>query len=638
MCLKGKSQKFTQNFLVAPALHPILGADFMHKHHVTLDVPRQGLTVQGCFIQGTSITGNSFCNSVTTDSVMCVSHSIQLTGTPKPQRYRPLLGNKLDEVRNQIKSLLNQGVIRRSCSSFASPIHLVSKKNGSWRMVGDYRLLNELTEPDRYPLPRINDILNNLHDAKYFSTLDIDKAYHQIPMNDDDIPKTAIITPIGLFEYLKMPFGLKNAGSTFQRHMDSIFSDLEGVFVYMDDILVTGKTQAEHDKRLITVQSLLKKHNLSVNDTKCVFNKLEVLFLGHKISLNCIKPLKDKLAAIENLPLPNTIREVRRLLGMINFYHNMIPNCSQLTYPISNLLKGKKKVVVWSEEALQSFEKIKSLLSSEICVAPPNYNHPFVLTTDASGHALGGVLKQFYNDRQYNVAYHSRTFNSHEVKYSTFDRELLAIFDSINHFKHLIDGAKLHVETDHKPLVYAFQMKSPSPRQFRQLSLISLYTNDIRYIPGEDNVTADLLSRPTTASVLQPLNFDDIISLQRNDETLENLDNTDIQLTLKKGVLYDTSTNNLRLLLPTTKRYEVFQHVHNIAHISNHRTFEQIREKYVWPGMRSDIGQWCRSCSVCQQSKITVHTKAPFVKISSLISIQYYPYGFGWSSSHFFRT
>ena len=267
---------------------------------------------------------------------------------PKPQRFRPIAGQKLNEARNQVTKLLNDGIVRRSNSKFAAPIHLVPKKNGTFRMVGDYRLLNLHTEPDRYTLPRINDILQTLHGAKVFSTIDIERAYHQIPMHPADIEKTAIITPFGLFEYLMMPFGLRNAGATFQRFMDSIFSDVEGVSTYMDDILVVGETTIEHDERLSKVYSLLKKFNLPVNLEKCHIRKQSVQFLGHSLTADGVSPLQNKVKAISEFPRPTNQKELRRFVGMINFYHQLIPNCSHLTSPLTSLLTSKSAEIQWN--------------------------------------------------------------------------------------------------------------------------------------------------------------------------------------------------------------------------------------------------------------------------------------------------
>ena len=612
-------QIFSQRFLVAPACHNILGSDFLRNYDVIPDTRRHGVYVQATFVHGKPISAHNCIASISGDvtsssPVSSTCHRVTITSTPPCQRSRPLFGDKLKSAKQQVQSLMTQGTLRRSSSSFASPIVMVLKKDKTYRMCGDYRLINKVTIPDKYPLPRIHDIIHSLHGAQHFSLLDIEKAYHHIPMHPDDVDKTAIVTPFGLYEYVKMPFGLKNAASTFQRYMDSLFQHIEGVFVYIDDILVTGNTIEQHNNRLQKVQRIIKDNNLRVND-KCLYNVQQVVFLGHLITPGGIHPTRDRIDAMLQMPTPKSPKDIRRFLGMVNYIHMLIPKCSQLTAPLSKLSHATRKEFVWTSEHDAAFAEIKSILCSNIVIHPPDPTHGFHLVTDASQLAIGAVLQQRVGNITKFIGYFSRKLNSHEVNYSTLDKELLGIFAAIKYFEHILDGCDLVIETDHKPLCHIFTMKNPSPRQLRQISYISQFAATVNYIAGAENVIADNLSRPAAAVLdTPPPDFTTIVEDQRNDPQLQNLDDTDLHLTMKQGTIYDTTTGRLRLVLPQSYRRPIFDFTHNLAHISHNRTLEQISEKYVWPGMRRDISNWCKTCLTCQSSKVTLHTKAPILQ------------------------
>jgi hypothetical protein len=325
-------------------------------------------------------------------------------------------------------------------------------------------------------------------------------------MAAEDIPKTAIVTPFGLFEYLFMPFGLSNAAQTFQRLMDKLFRHLSFVFTYLDDHLIASATLEEHLQHLEQFFGVLHNNGLTINPEKCVFAASSVKFLGHMVSAAGIQPLPQHLAAIQDFPPPTDVKQLQRFLGMINFYRRFLPGVAGTLQPLTDLLKGSPKSLAWSTPAAAAFEAAKIALANATSLSHPAPNATISLVTDASDSHVGGVLQQFENGGWRPLAFFSRKLTATEVKYSTFDRELLGTYATVRHFRFLLEGRVFHILTDHKPMVDAMRRTSPpwSARVQRHLSYISEFSTDIRYTPGKDNVVADSLSRPPPPAVPTP--------------------------------------------------------------------------------------------------------------------------------------
>ncbi|KMQ86113.1 gag-pol polyprotein [Lasius niger] len=291
-----------------------------------------------------------------------VYHHIHTKGPPDAQPFRRLPPEKLKIAKMEFAHLIEAGICRPSSSPWAALLHLVPKKmTRVWRPCGDYRGLNAATTPDKYPLPHISDFAHGLYGKNIFSTLDLEKAYYHIPVAEEDVQKTAVITPFGLFEFTAMPFGLKNAAQTFQRFMNSIFQSLDYVYCYVDDILIASETHEKHLQHLQDVFKRLQTAGVTVNASKCVFGEEQVDFLGYRISGQGIKPLPDKVEVITNYPKPKTIIELRRFLGMLNYYRRCIKNAAHDQAVLNDYLKDSKKndkrPIVWTSQANEAFDK-----------------------------------------------------------------------------------------------------------------------------------------------------------------------------------------------------------------------------------------------------------------------------------------
>lgn len=449
------------------------------------------------------------------DHLECTSaaeHSIHTSDScpvfTKQYRYPPV---HRDEIDKQVKELLRDDIIRHSNSPYNSPLWIVPKKPDSqgrkrWRMVIDFRKLNEKTVGDAYPLPNITEILDQLGSAKYFSTFDLAQGFHQIPMAREDASKTAFSTPYGHYEYTRMPFGLKNAPATFQRLMDSVLMGLQGteLFVYLDDIVVYARSLDEHEAKLARLMNRLRAVNLKLQPDKCEFLRKEVAYLGHVIGEDGVKPDPGKVKAIKEFPAPKNHKNIKQFLGLAGYYRRFIPNFSKLAKPLSDLLK-KDKPFVWTTMQDKAFDTLRNALCTEPILQYPRFDEPFILTTDASGYAIGGVLSQGPIGKDLPVAYASRTLSGAELKYSTIEKECLAIVYLVSHFRHYLYGRPFTVITDHKPLVWLDSIKDPSSRLWKWKLKLSEYEFNINYKPGKINNNADALSRNPPEAPAYPL-------------------------------------------------------------------------------------------------------------------------------------
>ncbi|KAM0730323.1 Retrovirus-related Pol polyprotein from transposon 17.6 [Formica fusca] len=429
-----------------------------------------------------------------------------------------------EEINKQVEELLEGGIVKHSQSPYNTPIWIVPKKEDSqgnkrWRMVLDFRALNDKTIGDAYPLPNIVDILDQLGGARYFSVCDLASGFHQIKMNREDGHKTAFTTPFGHYEFDRMPFGLKNAPATFQRLMDLVLTGLQGkeLFVYMDDIVIYATSLEEHERKYNALIERLREANLKLQPDKCEFLKTEVTYLGHVISKDGVKPDPKKLEAVQRFPRPKTPKNIKQFLGLAGYYRRFIPNFSKFAKPLTNLLKNDTRFE-WTSVQEESFEILKQKLCEEPVLQYPDFSKSFILTTDASGIAVGGILSQGEINKDLPIAYASRTLTDNELKYDTYEKEALAIVYCVKHFRPYLYGRKFTLVTDHKPLMWFKNAQDANMRILRWRLKLAEYDYEVVYKAGKTNVNADALSR-------NPVNIEEIDCKIIKNKKLLNPDN-----------------------------------------------------------------------------------------------------------------
>lgn len=404
------------------------------------------------------------------------------------------------EIERQVKNLLDNELIEISRANYNSPIILVPKKSGTkdkkWRMCIDYRQLNKKLIPDRHPLPRIDDILDNLGRAKYFSIIDLFSGFHQVPLDENSRDCTTFSTEKGSFRWKVLPFGLNISPNSFSRMMSIAFSGLppEKAFLYIDDMIVIGRTEREHFKNLEAVFKILRERNLKLNAEKCKFFQPEVTFLGHKCTADGILPDDTKIKSMNNYPQPHDKDSVKRFVAFANYYRKFIYNFAEIAQPLSNLTR-KRAEFEWRDEHQKAFEQLKNKLVRPQILQYPDFTKEFTIKVDASSLGCAGVLLQDKNGTDMPVAYFSKSFQNGEKNKAIIEKELLAIYHSIIAFRPYIYGKKFTVFTDHKPLIYLYSMKNIASKLVRIKLDLEDYDFEILYIPGKNNIQADALSR-----------------------------------------------------------------------------------------------------------------------------------------------
>ena len=401
-------------------------------------------------------------------------------------------------VEREVQDMLAKGVIEPSSAEWSAPVVLIKKKDGSIRFCVDYRKLNASTLTDNFPLPRLEETLDALSGSTVFSTMDLKSGYWQVPVKESDRDKTSFVTHQGLYRWKRAPFGLKNMPAIFQRLMTQVLAGLtwSQVLVYIDDLIVFGKTWDEHLQRLQTVLDRLKIAGLTVNLSKCSFGMQEVHHLGHVVSNRGIAPDPRKIQAVIGMEPPKTVKQMQQFLGMLNWFRKFVPRFSETAAPLYQLTK-KEHTWEWTTACAEAFEELKRALTSAPILLLPDPRQPFVLMTDASDKQIGAVVLQRspHDHELHPVVYQSRTLDIHQARYATIEKECLALVWAIQENRKYLYGQRFLVSTDHRPLQWLMTKADLTPKLMRWALTLQEYDFQIVYGPGKDNVIADALSR-----------------------------------------------------------------------------------------------------------------------------------------------
>ena len=584
-----------------------------------------------------------------------IQHHIALQphATPRnspPYRYAPARRRIIEE---QIAEMLNQGVITPSKSPWASPVVLIPKKDGSTRFCVDYRKLNEVTIRDAYPLPRIDDTLDELNHAKFVSTLDLRSGYWQVEMDPRSRAATAFVTHKGLFEYVVMPFGLTNAPATFQRLMDVVLAGLKWqcCLVYLDDIIVYSPTFEQHLCDLNKVLLALAAAKLTLKASKCNFCRREMKFLGHLITPDGIKPDPDLTSTVTQFVQPKKLKDVQAFLGLTGYYRRFIKNYAKIAEPLLKLLRNQKSFptnhhLQWNEYCTSAFQTLKQHLISAPIMNPPDFNYPFILELDACEYGIGCILTQEYDNRKYVIAYASRTLVPAERNYSAVEREALVIVWATKYFRQYLEGGPVLVRSDCKALEWLKTARDPTGRLARWAMKLSPYHIIIQHRPGTANPNGDFMSRyplPSSDAEAPQLNtmdlainiwegtniLADIQAQQQQDPRLTRimqrlqthpappLTNQQAPYLLLNNLLYKTRhlnayqtqrsiTNKFLLVIPQSMQALILSWAHDhptAGHAGRIKTLFRLSSRVFWPTMRKDVFKYVQACSSCQQYK-----------------------------------
>ena len=527
--------------------------------------------------------------------------------------------SKLKIIDEEIEKMKRCGIIRESCSPYAAPCLIVYKKSGKPRLVVDFRRLNQKIVPIRYPLPHLESSLQLLGGNKWFTTLDLISGYHQIPLREEDKHKSAFSSGSGLYEFNRVPFGMISSGAAMQYAMERVLAGLNNniCLSYIDDILIYGKTEKEHDQNLNAVLKRLLECGFKINGNKCTFRKTQVECLGHLISEDGITPHPSKVEAFLNKSRPRNVKEMQSFIGLASYYRRFIPNFSKIAKPIVNLSKKDVKFV-WDDDCQNAFDELKKHLSSSPILTFPDFTQPFVVTTDASFEGIGGVLTQVRNNKQLPIAYYSRSLNPAESRYSAYELEALAIKACLQKWRYYLLGYQITVRSDNQPAIKLLKSGNCENRMARFMSVIQEFHPQYEYIPGNQNNLADYMSR-NVVDVKTIVNDDstlpsvhELIKLQDQDSTIQKFKNSG-RCTIKNNLVYFNDHSEFKLYIPASQTLKYVKHFHSELghHEGIFRTVQRLKRYVYFPKLRKIVSKYINSCHVCKSAKPDYGRKNP---------------------------
>jgi hypothetical protein len=551
-----------------------------------------------------------------------------------PVSYRPyrLAYAERSVVRGIVQDLLSNGIIRESESPYSSPVLLVKKKSGEYRMCVDYRSLNAKTIKDKYPLPRVDDHLERMHGSQYFTTLDLASGYHQIKVAEESTPKTAFVTPDGHYEYLRVPFGLVNAPAVFQRAINSILDKLRHhtAMAYLDDIILPATTFSVGLSALREVFELFRQAGMTFRLSKCGFFFGQLEYLGHELSSESIRPGQAKTTAIREYPRPTNVHEVRQFIGLTSYFRKFIRGFAALAKPLTTLTKSTVPFK-WEADQEESFQTLRQRLAERPVLDLCNQGAVTELHTDASKHGVGGILIQHQSDGSLHpVCYYSRQTTKAEQSYHSYELETQAVVESMRRFRVYLLGTHFTVVTDCNAIRSTLTKKDLVPRIGRWWLLTQEFDFDVVYRPGTKMAHVDALSRNSVQGgeshldddlrVLHiDISTDDwVLAAQRKDDRCKQLyaalasepitdDERAVHADyrLKGGRVYRSTPDGLRWVVPKAARAQiVFYHHDNVGHCGAERTLQLVKRKYWFPSMKKYIGRYVSCCLPCMYNKV----------------------------------
>lgn len=560
-----------------------------------------------------------------------ISMTIDTGDAPPFKKKQYLMSPYMLKILNEeLDEMLRLGVVEPSNSPYCSPVLLVKKPDGSHRFCLDSRSINAQTRYDSYPLPNIDRILNMLRDAKFISTIDLRKAFWQIPLDEKSREKTAFsITGRGLFHFKVVPFGLCNAAQVQQRLVDKIFGPRfePKIFTYLDDIIILGSTYEEHVSLLKEVKNRLEDANLTISIEKCEFFKTTLKFLGYIVGANGLRMDPEKISSMINYPRPTNTTEIKRFIGLCSWYRRFIKNFSTLTAPINDLLRGRKKKesIKWTSKAEDAFSEIKQALVSAPVLCQPDFSIPFTVASDASDFGLGGVLTQIIDGEERVIAYASRSLSRTERNYSVTEKECLALLFNLERFRPWIEGVRFTVITDHYSLLYLNNLKNPTGKLARWAMKLRQYSFDLKHRKGSLNVVPDALSRTPEVTLID-------ISTEKLDtwylslkEKIVNNPDDYAHFKVENDIIYKlglsrskvkTNINEWKILVPKYLRNNIISSCHDppvAGHFGLFKTLGRIQENYYWPRMKQEVLRYVKACKTCSSQKLANNPRMGFM-------------------------
>lgn len=550
-------------------------------------------------------------------------HKINLIPGAQPVRVRPYHYSSIQksEIEAQLKEMLKNGVVRHSSSSFASPVLLVRKKDGSWRFCVDYRQLNAMTLKHKHPMPVVEELLDELSGAKIFTKLDFRAGYHQIRMAMGEEYKTAFHTHQGLYEFLVMPFGLTNAPATFQSLMNVLFAELlcHGVLVFMDDILIYSETLKEHLVLLRKVFDILQANKFYIKRSKCFFAQPAVEYLGHVISAEGVATDPSKVRAVLSWPTPTNLKQLRGFLGLTRYCRRFIQHYGIISRPLTSLLK-KHQTFLWSDQAEQAFQILRQKMVQALVLAMPDFSKQFVLETDACDVGIGAVLMQDHHP----LAYLSKHLCPRNQTLSVYEKECLAILMAVEKWRPYLQHGKFLIKIDHKSLLHLTEQRISSRLQQKALVRLMDLNYSIQCKKGINNAVADALSRCENEGEVFAISECVLSWVQKLQEGyLDHPEDKQLYTkltitgsnqkgyTLQDGII----RYNGRVWVGNNAlaQQHILEAMHNSAiggHSGITATYSRVKALFAWPNMKQTVQEFIQKCQICQQAKVE-HIKMP---------------------------